>query len=188
MLLCCKLTCSLNDGLDAKDNIDMFLNLHNIKNIEMFIDSTKRKRCEDRKKVASQASNYLPPLMSTFFLWVFLWPHFLLTKCSLIDDLLLLNHVLCWIMGRHPLPHPLEFATSAIIIYFGPSSFLLASSIVLTFRSSLGSVSGLSKAIYSIILYLCLFYYCNLSSLILVSYYLKLSYCSLHSLYSKFVP
>ena len=37
-------------------NVDIFLNLQNITNIEMSTDLAKRKRCEDGKEVISQAS------------------------------------------------------------------------------------------------------------------------------------
>lgn len=35
------------EGMDAEDNADMFLNLDNIEDVEMSTDSSKRKRDEE---------------------------------------------------------------------------------------------------------------------------------------------
>jgi len=43
------------DGMDEEENVDLFLNLHKIKDIDMFADSSKRKRCEDGEEVSSHA-------------------------------------------------------------------------------------------------------------------------------------
>ena len=45
------------DGMDDDSNVDMFLNLHNIDDVEMSTDSAKRKRGEDGEEVSSQAKD-----------------------------------------------------------------------------------------------------------------------------------
>ncbi|KAJ8423901.1 hypothetical protein Cgig2_028064 [Carnegiea gigantea] len=44
------------DDMEAKNNADLYLNLHNIEDIEMSSDSTKRKRSEDGEEAISQAT------------------------------------------------------------------------------------------------------------------------------------
>ena len=41
------------EGMDADENVDMFLNLENIEDVEMSIDSTKRKRIEEGEECKS---------------------------------------------------------------------------------------------------------------------------------------
>jgi len=43
------------DGIDEEENVDLFLNLHKIEDIDMSTDSSKRKRCEDEEEVSSHA-------------------------------------------------------------------------------------------------------------------------------------
>ena len=45
------------DGMDDDSNVDMFLNLQNLDDVEMSTDSAKRKRGEDGEEVSSQASD-----------------------------------------------------------------------------------------------------------------------------------
>jgi len=42
------------EGMEDDVNMDMFLNLQNLKDVDMSTDSTKRKRCEDGEEVTSQ--------------------------------------------------------------------------------------------------------------------------------------
>ena len=42
-----------DEGLDEEENVDMFLNLGNIKDMEMSTDSSKRKRIEEGKECNS---------------------------------------------------------------------------------------------------------------------------------------
>jgi len=44
------------DGMDEEDNVDLYLNLHKIEDIDMSTDSSKRKRCEDGEEVSSSAA------------------------------------------------------------------------------------------------------------------------------------
>lgn len=44
-----------DEGLNEDGDIEMYPNLHNIEDIEMSTDSSKRKRCEEGKEAASQA-------------------------------------------------------------------------------------------------------------------------------------
>ena len=44
---------ALLDDMEAKANVDMFLNLQKFEDIEMSTDSTKRKRCKDGEEVTS---------------------------------------------------------------------------------------------------------------------------------------
>ena len=43
------------DGRDADTNVDMFLNLNNVEDVEMSAESSKRKRDEEGEEVTSQA-------------------------------------------------------------------------------------------------------------------------------------
>jgi len=43
------------DGMDEEENVDLFLNLHKIEDIDMSTDSSKCKRCEDGEEVSSHA-------------------------------------------------------------------------------------------------------------------------------------
>ena len=43
------------EGMDEDENINLFLNLHKIKDIDMSMDSSKRKRCEEGEEVTSHA-------------------------------------------------------------------------------------------------------------------------------------
>jgi len=52
----------LNDGMDADDNVDMFLNLYNIEGIEISLDSTKRERCEKGRKLPPKPPNSSAPI------------------------------------------------------------------------------------------------------------------------------
>jgi len=45
------------DGMDDDSNVDTFLNLQNLDDVEMSTDSAKRKRGEDGEEVSSQAPN-----------------------------------------------------------------------------------------------------------------------------------
>lgn len=44
-----------DEGLNEDEDIEMYLNLHNIEDIEMSTDSSKRKRCEEGEEVTSKA-------------------------------------------------------------------------------------------------------------------------------------
>jgi len=44
------------DGMDEEDNVDVYLNLHNIEDIDMSTESSKRKRCEDGEEVSSSGA------------------------------------------------------------------------------------------------------------------------------------
>ena len=44
------------DGMDEEDNVDLYLNLHKIEDIDMSTDSAKRKRCEDGEEVSSSGA------------------------------------------------------------------------------------------------------------------------------------
>jgi len=44
------------DDMEAENNADLYLNLHNLEDIEMSSDSTKRKRSEDGEEATSQAT------------------------------------------------------------------------------------------------------------------------------------
>ncbi|KAJ8450358.1 hypothetical protein Cgig2_004815 [Carnegiea gigantea] len=44
------------DDMEAKNNADLYLNLHNLEDIEMSSDSTKKKRSEDGEEATSQAT------------------------------------------------------------------------------------------------------------------------------------
>ncbi|KAJ8436019.1 hypothetical protein Cgig2_007677 [Carnegiea gigantea] len=46
----------IDEGMNEDKNVDVYLNLHNIEDIEMSTDSFKRKRCEDGKEAISQAN------------------------------------------------------------------------------------------------------------------------------------
>ena len=45
-----------DEGTNEDEDIEMYLNLHNIEDIEMSTDSSKRKRCDKREEATSQAS------------------------------------------------------------------------------------------------------------------------------------
>ena len=42
--------------MDAEDDVDMFMNLQNIEDIEMSTDSAKCKRCEDGEEATFHAT------------------------------------------------------------------------------------------------------------------------------------
>lgn len=42
-----------DEGLNEDEYIEMYLNLHNIEDIEMSTDSSKRKRCEEGEEATS---------------------------------------------------------------------------------------------------------------------------------------
>uniref|UniRef100_A0A7C9E662 Uncharacterized protein n=1 Tax=Opuntia streptacantha TaxID=393608 RepID=A0A7C9E662_OPUST len=44
------------DGMDEEENVDLFLNLHTLEDIDMSADSSKRKRCEEGEEVSSRAA------------------------------------------------------------------------------------------------------------------------------------
>lgn len=44
-----------NEGMDEEENVDMFLNLEKIEDVEMSIDSSKRKRVEEGKECTSHS-------------------------------------------------------------------------------------------------------------------------------------
>lgn len=44
------------EDMNEDDDVNMYLNLHNIEDIEMSSDSSKRKRCEDGEEANSHAS------------------------------------------------------------------------------------------------------------------------------------
>ena len=44
------------DDMEAENNVDLYLNLHNIEDIKMSPISTKRKRSEDEEEAISQAT------------------------------------------------------------------------------------------------------------------------------------
>lgn len=46
----------IDKGINEDSNVDMYLNLQNIEDIDMSTDSSKRKRCEDGEEVTSQAT------------------------------------------------------------------------------------------------------------------------------------
>lgn len=46
----------IDEGMNEDENINMYLNLQNVKDIEMSVDSSKRKRYEDGEEATSQAS------------------------------------------------------------------------------------------------------------------------------------
>jgi len=45
------------DGMGVEDNVDVFLNLQRIEDIDMSTDASKHKRCEEGEEVNSHASN-----------------------------------------------------------------------------------------------------------------------------------
>ena len=47
---------ALLDGMEDNTNVDMFLNLHNVDDIEMSTDSAKRNRYEDGEEVSYHAT------------------------------------------------------------------------------------------------------------------------------------
>jgi len=44
---------ALNSNIEDDPNVDKFLNLQNIEDVEMSTDSTKRKQCEEEEKATS---------------------------------------------------------------------------------------------------------------------------------------
>ena len=44
------------DGMEEEDNVDVYLNLHKIEDVEMSTDSSKRKRGEDGEEVSSSGA------------------------------------------------------------------------------------------------------------------------------------
>jgi len=44
-----------NEGMDQEENVDMFLNLENIEDVEMSTDSSKRKRVEEGEECTSHS-------------------------------------------------------------------------------------------------------------------------------------
>ncbi|KAJ8422101.1 hypothetical protein Cgig2_011968 [Carnegiea gigantea] len=51
----------IEDGMDAVENFDMFLNLDNIEDVEMSTDSSKRKRVEEGEDLRIPTLQVLPP-------------------------------------------------------------------------------------------------------------------------------
>jgi len=47
---------ALHVSMEANDDMNLYLHLNNIEDIEMSMDSTKRKRCEDGEETTSQAT------------------------------------------------------------------------------------------------------------------------------------
>lgn len=45
----------MDEGVDADENVDLFLNIENIEDVEMSTDSAKRKRIEEGEECSSHA-------------------------------------------------------------------------------------------------------------------------------------